>query len=238
MTTTGTPTTTTTEKPLWPAGPRSPSPTDRYIPPREEERDIGLFLGIGHDTGHYGRDWVLLFVNPGNTRCEYYQSITTHEVPLDTSNTQLTITDEFPYAKVRLENMSADVGDLARDFQAWTAVGTIGEEHWERFYNTWVEIKAGPSQWFMGRFLHALAREGLIEQREVDDIFSCAVYSDYEVEIWGGDAEFPVDRVWLDEVRREEEEVQRVEDERLIEEMNGEILEGSEKGDAWFDAFP
>jgi hypothetical protein len=220
------------EKPLWRPGPRAPSPTNRYIPPKQEERDIGLFLGIGHDTGYYGRDWIMLFMYPNNTRCEYYQSARTHEPPLDASNPELETTDEFPYAKVRLENMSADVGDLARDFQGWTAVGTIGEEHWERFYSTWLATKPGPSQWFMGRFLDALARQSLIEQREVDEIFSCAVYSDYEAEIWGGDAGFPVDREWMEEAQREEEEVQRVEDERWIDELNEEMSAESEKGDA------
>jgi hypothetical protein len=91
----------------------------------------------------------------------------------------------------------------------------------------------------MGRFLDALARQSLIEQREVDEIFSCAVYSDYEAEIWGGDAGFPVDREWMEEaqreeeeVQREEEEVQRVEDERWIDELNEEMSAESEKGDA------
>ncbi|KAL2787585.1 hypothetical protein BJX66DRAFT_310681 [Aspergillus keveii] len=228
MSTKGTPS-DTTEKPLWPPGRRSPSPTNRYIPPKEEESDIGLFLGIGHDTGYYGRDWILLMMNPGNTRCEYYHSGITHETPLDTSNPELEITNDYPYAKFRLENMSADVEDLARDFQGWTAVGTMGEEHWDRFFSTWLATKPGPSQWFMGRFLDALARESLIEQREVDEIFSCTVYSDYEADIWGGDAGFPVDREWMEAAQREEEEIQRVEDERLIDEMNDEMNSEFEK---------
>jgi hypothetical protein len=55
------------------------------------------------------------------------------------------------------------------------------------------------------------------------------VYSDYEADIWGGDAGFPVDREWMEAAQREEEEIQRVEDERLIKKMNDEMNSEFEK---------
>ncbi|KAL2812303.1 hypothetical protein BJX63DRAFT_432747 [Aspergillus granulosus] len=187
-----------------------PSPSTFIIPPKEEDaRDIGLFIGIGHDNGEYGRGWVLIFMYPDYTKCDYYQSIMTHEPPFDYNSE---ITDEYPYARLRLENMSADVGELLKDFQGWTPVGTIGEEHWEQFWAAWEATKPGPSQWFMGRFLDALATESLIERREADEIFACAVYSDYEITTWGGDGEYLADQEWV-------EELQHLEDERLVDEL-------------------
>ncbi|KAL2832321.1 hypothetical protein BJY01DRAFT_253886 [Aspergillus pseudoustus] len=203
---------------------RDTSPSTFTLAPKHEStRDIGLFVGIGHDQDSHGRDWTLLFMYPGYTRCDYYRSTLIPEPPFEPGRSE--ITDEYPYARQRLENMSADVVDLMQHFQGWAPVGTIGEEHWERFWAAWVATKPGPSQWFIGRFLSELAGEALIERREAEEIFECAVYSEAEVALWGGEGEFVADVEWIEEMERDQ-------DERLIDEMNEAIeREGRERRD-------
>ncbi|KAL3459632.1 hypothetical protein BJX64DRAFT_290980 [Aspergillus heterothallicus] len=195
---------------------RGPSPSVFTLPPNEKDtQDIGLFLAFSHDRGANGRDWVLLFMYPGYDKCDFYQSTMTATPPLDQG---MGITDEYPYARLRLENMSADVSDLQREFQGWMAVGTMGEENWETFWNAWLGTNPGPSQWFIARFLDTLAAEGIVERRQVDEIVSCAAYSEAESALWGGDGGFVADVEWVEEMQFEE-------DERLIDEMQAIMAE-------------
>ncbi|KAL2867790.1 uncharacterized protein BJX67DRAFT_77459 [Aspergillus lucknowensis] len=150
--------------------------------PTQDDPEYSLYLGIYPKDSLHDAHWALLLIHPDSTTCDVYQSVQTPN-------------QSIPYDRKMLKYQ--DISDITSDSAYCGRLGTIQADDKMKFSLKYFDTVPGPSQFFVLRFLFALAEEGLVEQLVVRDVARIASYSAGELEEYG-DMHFPADREFLD----------------------------------------